>query len=88
VWPTQDPTKTTETCEAPVCCSVVPILYIGTFSTGSAECVASRLRTEGSSAAPGFMEPEGIVVYHRAARWMAKLTLDNDGRPKTLCVKS
>jgi hypothetical protein len=36
----------------------------------------------GSHAAPGFMKPEGLVVYHTAARSMFKVTLEKDEAPK------
>jgi len=44
------------------------------------------LRTIGSVAAPGFMDPEGIVVYLSAARSMFKVTLKGDDAPKSLDV--
>lgn len=40
------------------------------------------LRVEGSFAAPGFMKPEGIVVFHTAGGYLFKVTLENDERPK------
>jgi tRNA(Ile)-lysidine synthase len=36
------------------------------------------LRREGSKAAPGFMQPEGIIIYQSAARMYFKKTLDKD----------
>ena len=41
-------------------------------------CSASNLRTSGSRAAPGFMKPEGVVIYHEAARQMFKMTIEGD----------
>jgi hypothetical protein len=32
---------------------------------------------------PGFMDPEGIVVYHVAANQMFKVTLKGDDAPKS-----
>ena len=33
---------------------------------------------EGSIAAPGFMKPEGIIIYHTAANQYFKKTIDGD----------
>lgn len=44
--------------------------------------VMEKLRTLGSVAAPGFMKPEGIIVYHSAARSYFKMTLEKDSEPK------
>ena len=52
----------------PPCCSMVPILYQGDFDTGAIDRAIEMLRKEGSKAAPGFMKPEGIIVYHVASR--------------------
>ena len=41
-----------------------------------------RLRVEGSVAAPGFMQPEGIIVWHHAARSYYKVLLENDDKHK------
>ena len=45
-----------------------------------------ELRTHGSQAAPGFMNPEGVVVYHTAANALFKATIENDQVPKQLAV--
>jgi hypothetical protein len=45
------------------------------------ECL-DKLRATGSVAAPGFMNPEGIVIYHVAGGHLYKKTIDNDERPK------
>jgi hypothetical protein len=42
----------------------------------------SKLREEGSLAAPGFMNPEGVVVFHLAAGMGFKKTLEKDEVPK------
>lgn len=57
---------------------VVPSLYSGPFSTQAVNDALAKLRSEGSQAAPGFLKPEGIVVYHEAARTSFKVTLEND----------
>lgn len=63
---------------APACCHVVPVLYRGLFGPKHADNVLDKLRAEGSMAAPGFMNPEGVVVFHTAASVMFKKTLDKD----------
>lgn len=64
------------------CCGVVPILYSGPFTTEDIDVCLAMLRANGSSASPGFMEPEGIIVYHMAAGQYFKKTLENDSTPK------
>lgn len=67
----------------PSCCDVVPTLFVGNFSTEAVNAALELLKTEGSFASPGFMKPEGIIVWHTAARSMFKVTLDNDAEPKS-----
>lgn len=66
----------------PACVSLVPVLYEGAFSDEAVESALSCLKEKGSSAAPGFMKPEGIVVYHAAARSLFKVTIEKDAEPK------
>lgn len=66
----------------PACCGVVPNLYTGPFSTEIASTQLERLRTSGSVAAPGFMQPEGIIIYLSAARTYFKQTLEKDEEHK------
>lgn len=70
--------------EVPAFLGVVPILYRGPFRTDEIEACIERLRGVGSVVAPGFMKPEGIVVFHMAAGVGFKATLDGDGMPKSL----
>jgi hypothetical protein len=63
---------------APVCCSVVPVLYCGIFNSEIADTCINTLQTYGSQAAPGYMNPEGIVIWHDAARQYFKKTLNRD----------
>ena len=67
---------------APSCCHVVPVLYEGPFTTTAVEACIQDLRTNGSRAVPGFMRPEGVVVFHVAARMLLKVTLEKDEAPK------
>jgi hypothetical protein len=67
----------------PACVSVVPVLYYGKFSSDVVEACLERLKQDGSVAAPGFLNPEGIVIYHAASRGMFKVTIENDDTPKS-----
>jgi hypothetical protein len=71
----------------PACCHVVPQLTRGEFDTTTAKIIIQMLREEGSKAAPGFMNPEGIVIYHTAAGVGFKKTLEKDDMPKSLANK-
>lgn len=62
----------------PACCSVVPVIYDGLFTSTACDDALELLRTGGSKAAPGFMNPEGIVIYQSAARMYFKKTLSKD----------
>lgn len=64
------------------CFGVVPVLYQGPFTTLAVEQAVDRLRIEGSRAAPGFMKPEGVIVWHEAARQLFKVTCHKDESPK------
>lgn len=66
----------------PECVGLVPILYRGPFSTTIAECVLNDLEREGSSASPGFLFPEGVVVFHTAGNVGFKKTLVDDDAGK------
>lgn len=66
----------------PACCHVVPTLWKGEFCTLSALGALGDLRHGGSHAAPGFMNPEGIVIFHTASGHLYKKTLDKDDQPK------
>lgn len=62
--------------------ALVPVLFEGPFDTGYVGLILNLLGEYGSTAAPGFMRPEGIVVYHTAARTAFKVTIDHDESPK------
>ena len=66
----------------PACCHVVPLLYSGDFSVEAVDGAIVGLRTFGSRAAPGFMQPEGVVVFHVASRTLYKKTVEKDERHK------
>ena len=67
----------------PACCGVVPVLYRGVFDTVAIENRLSHLKVSGSLAAPGFMRPEGVVIWHEAARVLLKKTIEKDEAPKS-----
>lgn len=66
----------------PSCCSVVPTLYWGPFDSERIHNSLLWLGVEGSQAAPGFMNPEGVIVWHVAARQLFKCTIEKDEEPK------
>jgi hypothetical protein len=67
----------------PACCSVVPVLYSGPFNTDAIEDALDFLILHGSQAAPGFPNPEGIVIFHTAANMCFKKTIHGDDVPKS-----
>jgi hypothetical protein len=64
----------------PASCDVVPVLA-HTQLDGVQEAL-TRLKLYGSVAAPGWFNPEGIIVYHSAAKQSFKVLLENDAMPK------
>jgi hypothetical protein len=62
----------------PACCHVVPVLYRGMFDTTAVDDVLRSLSEHGSAAVPGWMEPEGVVVFHVAGGFLFKKTLDSN----------
>ena len=62
----------------PKCCHVVPVLNSGAFDTGMVQAAIDVLRRDGSKAAPGFGNPEGVVVFHTASNSLFKKTLNKD----------
>lgn len=61
---------------------VVPKLYEGPWLTGedvfAPSYIIDILAEGGSSAAPGFMNPEGIIVFHKAGGHLFKATVEKD----------
>lgn len=83
-----EPSEVSKMQWAPDCCHVVPLISQGvlgkTFLSGL-EVVADAMTLldgQGSYAAPGFMNPEGIMIYHTAARQYFKKTFENDAAGK------
>lgn len=66
----------------PACCHLVPVIYEGEFGSNSVNYALSMLQVKGSYAAPGFMKPEGIVIFHTKGQTLFKKTILKDGEPK------
>lgn len=69
-WPPERP--------RPACVSVVPVLFEGAFCTDAVTHAMGVLRATGSQAVPGYMDPEGVVVWHEASRALFKKTYDDN----------
>lgn len=61
----------------PACVGVVPIIARG--EGVDPDAAMRQLEAGGSHVAPGFMKPEGVVVFHSASRQLYKLTFKDDG---------
>lgn len=72
----------------PDCCYVVPVLYSGNNTELAVMDALRSLAENGSRAAPGFMNPEGVMIYHTAARIYFKKTIEGDEVPKSLIGKA
>lgn len=66
-----------DTVQVPNLC-VVPTIWEGNFTTKAVEDSMGLLGHLGSFAAPGYMNPEGVVVFHQAAQQLFKVTFDYD----------
>ncbi len=83
VIPSADPRVVKVQEVLPPSIGLVPVLYRGEFRTSFVAVELGLLRDLGSIAAPGFMRPEGVVVWHTAAGVGFKKTLDHDESPKS-----
>ncbi len=66
----------------PECCSTINILWRGIFNTDMVDRKLEELKIFGSVAAPGYYNPEGVVVYHIAGNIAFKKTIEKDERGK------
>lgn len=66
----------------PACAGVVPVLYEGPFTTTMIDLTLEGLKAYGSVAAPNFMKPEGLIVFHTQGNFMLKKTIENDDAGK------
>ncbi len=62
--------------ELPECCETVPVLFEWEFNTQNIEATMHRLSVTWSIAAPGFMNPEWVVIFHKGACQAFKETFD------------
>lgn len=67
----------------PACCGVVPEIWRGPFDTNKINEAMARLQSLGSFAAPGFMKPEGIMIFHTQGNVMFKKTFEADEAGKS-----
>jgi hypothetical protein len=63
----------------------VPHLYTGAYDLAAARATLDDLKVHGSVAAPGFMNPEGIVIHLYEAGKNYKMTFDGD-QPKGMAA--
>jgi hypothetical protein len=86
VIPTGDPNVFRTQDVLPPCCDLVPVLAEGLWQPHEMGCrideALAELEHIGSFAAPGFMDPEGIVIFHTAANFAFKKTIKKDEVPK------
>lgn len=75
-------TRWTKTDAAPSCCHVVPVLYNGPFDMERVVWYLGYLERNGSQASPGFMNPEGIIIYHTHSHTSFKRTIKDDDKGK------
>lgn len=69
----------------PGCCDVVPVIASGALMSASGNLIETSmnlLQTRGSYLVPGFMNPEGVVIYHTAGNILFKKTFKNDEKGK------
>lgn len=70
--------------QPPQCCRVVPVILTCKFGDLEVNRILGSLSTYGSFASLGFMNPEGIVIYHTAGGYLFKKTLEKDDEHKGL----
>lgn len=63
---------------------VVPVLYAGPFDQSEINKVLEDLKAFGSYARAFHPKPEGIIIYHTAAKQVFKVLCENDEIPKGL----
>ena len=62
----------------PACCEVVPVLWEGKCDDWNVVRSLRLLHEEGSHAVPGYMRPEGVVVFHVRGNLLFKKTFEHD----------
>jgi len=71
----------------PGCCHVVPTLFRGPLTSDAINITMRLLTVGGSLAVPGYKNPEGIIIYHDAAKQYFKITCEDDDQPKEMVKK-
>lgn len=66
----------------PACCHVVPVLWRGMMADLRVDEILAALKATGSQASPGFMKPEGVVVFHLDGQVGFKKTFDDAAKSK------
>ncbi len=66
----------------PKCCGVVPVLWRGDMDDMDLPVIMSDLILTGSDAVPGWMRPEGVVIFHTASGQLFKKSVEGDESPK------
>lgn len=84
--PTNDPREIKLQDMLPRCVGLVPVLWRGTFDNLDVDAVLGELCNQGSKAVIGFMQPEGIVIWHVAGNVGFKKTIERDDVPKSKAV--
>jgi hypothetical protein len=62
----------------PPCVGLVPVIWSGIMDHFIAETMMNALAVHGSYAAPGYTNPEGIVIFHIAGNVGFKKTFEKD----------
>ena len=75
---TQDPRIVKYQDVLPACVGLVPVLWRGVFNTDAVNEALRNLARNGSSAAPGYFSPEGVVVFHVSGNVGFKKTIIKD----------
>lgn len=70
----------------PKCCHVVPTLARGESFEFCVPQALHELQLRGSKAAPGFMNPEGVMAYHTASRSYFKRTFKDEAKSAGGCL--
>lgn len=80
--PNNDPRIVQKQDVLPPCVCLVPVLWSGLFGDLDVDEIMANLLRTGSMAAPGFMRPEGIVIFHSKANIGFKKTFEKDNTGK------
>lgn len=68
----------------PACVGVVPVLaQAARFDTEELDMILVSLKISGSVAAPGFMDPEGLVAFHARSGQLFKYTFEAGPKGQT-----